>query len=138
MYKGAADMDKKHGQALVEFALIIPLLALLLFGIIQYGFIFAAHISLRNASAVGARSAVLTSPKKTIAQIQDVTRGAIGPMLQTNNIVAINVNTNVTVGSATGATSVQIQYNLPLIVPFVVPGKTAGGSLTMSGTTVMK
>jgi hypothetical protein len=59
-------------------------------------------------------------------------------LLQTNNIQAVNVDTNVTVGSVSGATSVQVQYNLPLIIPFVVPGKTAGGSLTLSGTTIMK
>jgi hypothetical protein len=46
--------------------------------------------------------------------------------------------TNVTVGAESGAVSVQINYNLPVIIPFVVPGKTAGGSLTMSGTTVMR
>lgn len=131
-------MKTNRGQTLVEFALCIPLLVLLLFGIIQYGFIFSTYISLRNASAVGARSAVLTSPKKTVSEIQDITRGAIGPMLQTNNIVEIIVNPNVTVGAVTNATSVQIRYNLPLIVAFVVPGKTAGGSLTLSGTTVMK
>ncbi len=122
----------------MEFALIIPLLALLLFGIIQYGFILAAHLSLRNASAVGARHGVLSSPKKTISQIEDATRSAVGPMLPADNIVAVTVNTNVTVVSLTGATSVQIQYNLPLILPFVVPGKTASGSLTLSGTTIMR
>jgi Flp pilus assembly protein TadG len=132
-------MRQKSAQSLVEFALIIPLLALMLFGIIQYGFIFATYISVRNASAVGARHAVLsTTPRPTVTQIQNITRGAIGPMLQTNNIASINVNTNVTVGGVVGATSVQVQYNLPLIIPFVVPGKTAGGSLTLSGTTVMK
>lgn len=130
-------MKTNRGQTLVEFALCIPLLVLLLFGIIQYGFIFSTYISLRNASAVGARYATLNSPKPTVAQIESATRAAIGPMLQTNNIAAVTVNTNVTVGAQTGATSVQIQYNLPLIIAFVVPGKTAGGSLTMSGTTVM-
>ena len=130
-------MKTNRGQALVEFALVIPLLALLLFAIIQYGFIFATYISLRNASAFGARYATLSNPKPTVAQIETATRGAIGPMLQTNNIAAVNVTTNVTVGGVSGATSVQIQYNLPLIIAFVVPGKSPGGSLTMSGTTVM-
>lgn len=131
-------MQKNRGQALVEFALMIPLLALLLFAIIQYGFIFATYISVRNASAVAARHAALsTSPRPTELVIKEVALGALGPMLQTNH-ASVTVQTNLTVGSVPGATSVRVQYNLPLIIPFVVPGKTAGGSLTLSGTTIMK
>jgi hypothetical protein len=59
-------MKTNRGQTLVEFALCIPLLALLLFGIIQYGFIFYTYISLKNASAVGARYATLSNPKPTV------------------------------------------------------------------------
>jgi len=123
---------------MVEFALVLPLLALVLFAIIQYGFIFSAHITLRNATAVGARYATLSNPKPTEAQIKDVTRNAISPMLQIANITAVNVTSNVTVGATAGAYSVQIQYNLPLIIPFVVPGKSSGDTLTLSATTVMR
>ena len=124
---------KLSGQALVEFALTLPLLALMLFGIIQYGLIFSAVVTLRNASAVGARYAVVGTP--SVANIQAVTTGAVAPMLNANNATASVTNT--TVGSAT-ATSVTVNYNLPLIIPFVVPGKTAGSTLALSATTVMR
>jgi Flp pilus assembly protein TadG len=130
---------QKSGQALVEFALIVPVLALLLFAIIQYGFIFGAYITIRNATVVAARYATLTAtPGPTVAQIRAVARQSLGPMLNTNNVTVVNVNQNVVVGAANGATSVQIQYSLPLIIPFVVPGKTAGDSLTLTATTVMR
>jgi Flp pilus assembly protein TadG len=133
-------MKTNRGQTLVEFALCLPLLALLLFAIIQYGFIFYTYISLKNASAVGARYARL-SPNPSIAEIQSATIDAARRSgLITNSIVMPTgyVDTNVTVtGISTKATSVKVGYNLPLIIPFVVPGKTAGGSLTLSGTTVM-
>jgi Flp pilus assembly protein TadG len=116
---------------MVEFAVVMPLLAVMLFGIIQYGFIFAAHITLRNATAVGARYATLqTVPAPTLTQIQNVTKSAAGPMLATN--------TNVTVGGVSGAKSVQAQYNLKLIIPFVVPGATPGSSVTLTATTIMR
>jgi Flp pilus assembly protein TadG len=128
----------KSGQTMVEFAVVMPLLAVMLFGIIQYGFIFAAHITLRNATAVGARYATLqTVPAPTLTQIQNVTKSAAGPMLATNNMV-VTVNTNVTVGGVSGAKSVQAQYNLKLIIPFVVPGATPGSSVTLTATTIMR
>jgi len=127
---------KKSGQSLVEFALTLPLLALLLFAICQYGLIFAAVLTLRNASAVGARYAVIGTPSQ--ASVQAVTKAAVGPMLNTNNVTAVNVDMNYTVGGTTGAKSVQLIYNLPLIIPFVVPGKSAGSTLTLTNTTVMR
>jgi Flp pilus assembly protein TadG len=129
---------QRSGSTMVEFALTLPLLALLLFGIIQYGFIFAAYMTIRNASVVGARYATLgTSP--SVTQIQDITRGACATMLGTNaSNPTVTVTPNVTVGSVSGATQVQVQYNLKLIVPFVVPGKTGGSSLSLSATSVMR
>jgi Flp pilus assembly protein TadG len=131
--------SQRSGQALVEFAMVLPLLALMLFGIIQFGFIFAAYMTIRNATVVAARYAVLaTTNTPTIAQIQNVAKQAVTPMLKVSNVIAVNVDTNVTVGAANGATSVQIQYNQPLLIPFVVSGKTAGSTLTLSATTIMR
>ena len=124
---------------MVEFAMTLPLLALLLFGIIQYGFIFGAYVTVRNASSVGARYATLSSPTPTIPQIQAVARGALSPMLKSNaSASTVNVNPNATVGGVSGAKSVQIIYPLPLIIPFVVPGKVNGDSVTISATAIMR
>jgi Flp pilus assembly protein TadG len=128
----------RKGATMVEFAMIAPVFALLLFAIIQYGFIFAAYISVRNASAVAARYATLSNPTPTTTQIQSVARGAIGPMLNSNDVRAVNVDLNANVGGAAGAKSVEIQYNLSLIVPFVVPGKTNDNVLVIGATTVMR
>ena len=126
---------KQSGQSLVEFALTLPLLALLLFGIIQYGLIFAAVITVRTASAVGARYAVVGTPSTN--SVVAVATGAVAPLLVANNATA-TVNMNATVGGTSGAKSVTVSYNLPLIIPFVVPGKTAGSTLALSATTVMR
>ena len=39
-----------RGQTLVEFALTLPILLLLLFGIIEFGRIFQAWVTLQNAA----------------------------------------------------------------------------------------
>ena len=50
---------RNRGQALVEFALTIPLLVFLLLGIIDFGAVFASWHELRSASRDGARLAVV-------------------------------------------------------------------------------
>src|SRR5688500_11769840 len=50
-----------RGQAMAEFALILPIALLILFGIIQFGFLFASQIGMVNALRETARFAS-TSP----------------------------------------------------------------------------
>lgn len=45
------------GQALVELALVLPVLLLILLGIIQFGSLFRDYIALTDATRVGARQA---------------------------------------------------------------------------------
>src|SRR5450759_2456703 len=48
-----------RGQSLVEFALVLPLLLLILLGIIQFGFIFNTQVTITNAAREGARAATI-------------------------------------------------------------------------------
>ncbi len=48
----------RRGQTMVEFALILPLLLLLLFGIIEFGLIFHAWLTVENGARQAARYAV--------------------------------------------------------------------------------
>ena len=50
----------ESGAAAVEFALVLPLLMLLLFGIISYGVMLSFRQSLSQAAAEGARAAAVT------------------------------------------------------------------------------
>lgn len=49
--------DRQRGQSLVEFALILPVLLMLLLGLIEFGFVFAHHQGLEYATREGARTA---------------------------------------------------------------------------------
>lgn len=60
--------DSETGAAMVEFALILPLLVLLLLGIIQFGFIFNAQITLTSAVREGARHAVVGNTDEDVKQ----------------------------------------------------------------------
>jgi Flp pilus assembly protein TadG len=50
----------ERGQTLVEFAALLPVLCLLLFGIIQFGVVFHDYITVTDASRVGARKAAVS------------------------------------------------------------------------------
>ena len=47
------------GQALVELALVLPLMLLLLLGIVQFGSVFRDYIALTDATRVGGRQAAV-------------------------------------------------------------------------------
>ena len=54
-----AFFKNEEGQALVEFALVLPLLILILCGIVDFGWIYYNQITLNNAAREGARYAVI-------------------------------------------------------------------------------
>lgn len=49
---------KREGQAITEFALILPLLLLLIFGVIEFARVFQAYLVIVNAARFGVRYAV--------------------------------------------------------------------------------
>ncbi|HEX2504620.1 MAG TPA: TadE/TadG family type IV pilus assembly protein [Gaiellaceae bacterium] len=51
---------KERGQTFVEFALALPVLIVLLFGIIQFGIAFHSYITLTDATRAGARKAAVS------------------------------------------------------------------------------
>jgi Flp pilus assembly pilin Flp len=58
----------RRGTAAAEFALVVPVLVLLLFGCFQFGVLFLANAGLQNAVGEGARMATLW-PRRTPSQI---------------------------------------------------------------------
>jgi len=60
------------GQDLIEFAVVLPLLLLIIVSIIDFGFLFQRHVVLTNAAMEGARVAVL--PGYTAADAADRVR----------------------------------------------------------------
>ncbi len=52
-------IKNQRGQAMVEMALILPILILLIFGIIEFGRIFASYLMVNNAAREGARYAAV-------------------------------------------------------------------------------
>ena len=54
--------QREHAQSLVEFALIVPMLLIVVFGIIDFGMGLRAYISIASATREGARYASVGNP----------------------------------------------------------------------------
>ena len=49
----------QRGQAVTEFAFVLPILALLLFAIVQLGIVFNHYVTITDAARAGARKAAI-------------------------------------------------------------------------------
>jgi hypothetical protein len=113
-----------RGAAAVEFALVLPLLVMLVFGIIQFGFVFNAYITVTQAAREGARMASVD--KFDAAAVKAGTT----PLDQSKVTVSGPTPWPVASGSYF---SVTVRYPYLLEIPFV-PSQ----SLDLSSTATMR
>jgi hypothetical protein len=100
----------QKGTVFVEAAIATPILALLFAGVIQFGFAFGVLSSLRNASAVGARAAVLgTNP--TNQQVCDAAKSSISGII---DVAQLACETSPAVLPVPGTTPVTITLSYPM------------------------
>jgi len=113
-------LGSQKGASAVEFALLLPVLMMVLFGIIEFGFALYQQAVLTNASREGARLGIVQSiPAITTAQIN----AAIDTYLAPTGINPANVNRNIVAGAVTGA---PVRVTLTLPFTFLVLPNIAG------------
>lgn len=128
----------QRGVAAVEFALVLPVLLILLFGIIEMGLFLYDKAVITNASREGARAGVvLKSPKPTASDVQTVVTNYTSSYLLTFGTQ--NTPTVVTTGAGGNfgqplSVTVSYTYNGLALGRMVAP---ITGALTLSATTVM-
>ncbi|MGD2148822.1 MAG: pilus assembly protein [Anaerolineae bacterium] len=106
----------RRGQELLEYALVLPLLLLLIFGIVDFGLAFFAYNSVANAAREGARAGVV--PSATEDDIIDAAIGRTGGVALTTQ--------NITVTRTISQTIVEVVYDYSLISGPII--QAAGGS----------
>jgi Flp pilus assembly protein TadG len=74
-------LKSERGQALTEFALVLPIIALILFGIAQFGVVFNNYLTLTDAVRAGARKAAVSrlEPCPT-CKAEEAVRNAAGDL----------------------------------------------------------
>ena len=128
-------VDNEIGASMIEGALVMPVLAIFLFGIIQYGMLFSAYISLRNAASFAARQSVLEG--MGVSDVQFAAQEAIKPALDPGQLRPVGVDTSFSVGGAP-ATRVVMVYDYPVFFSLVVPGVGSGGTYPITAVSIMR
>ncbi len=120
----------EEGASALEFALLLPVLLLIIGGIIQFGFIFFQYLTITHAAREGARWASLESTEAfTVSRIIAASSGLNPPL--TSADITINPP-NPTIGDQGNPVTVTIVYQSPILLPFVLSGPTV--SLRSSAT----
>lgn len=84
---------RRQGQGLVEFALLLPILVLIVFGVLELGRAFFAFIAISNAAREGARVFTFRPDVTTIANVQTAITSEIGnsPLVDVGKIASIQI-----------------------------------------------
>ena len=111
------------GQSLVEFAIVLPLLLLLVFAIMDFGRLFFTQETLQHAVREAGRFAVtgrqLADPDGNGGQlsrqssiISTLRKAAIGLPIESENI-------QITDGGSGGTVRIEVTYEMKLITPII-------------------
>jgi Flp pilus assembly protein TadG len=85
--------QSQRGASAVEFALVLPVLVLFLFGILVFGLVFARSQGMEAAAREGARMASI-GRTVTYADVRDAARGTDPPFIDSADIqVLVNGGT---------------------------------------------
>lgn len=124
----------ERGAAAVEFALLLPLLVLLVFGIVEFGLALHRQQVLATASREGARVGIRQgAPRPTAGDIERASRNVLTQAGVAGATVVV-----VGAGGASG-TDLRVEVQLPyrfVVLSNLVPG--VGASITLRSRTVMR
>ncbi len=103
-----------EGASAVEFALVLPLVLLLVFGIINFGFVFSQQLTINNGVREGARRAVVADPSapRSCDQIIASVRNQLSGLALDPTRVQIKVSQDgwTDTGSTCGAAFVSVDF----------------------------
>ena len=124
-------LKNQKGQSLVEFAIILPILLLLLFGIAEFGMMLNSYLTIQNVAKEGARLGIIGgSDIEIIALIRTTSP----------NLTAADMNVTITPSQAnrkSGDTlQVTVTYNYHLTVPII--SSIVGNIIVLTSQTSMR
>lgn len=112
----------ERGAAAVEFALVFPLLVLVLFGIVEFGSIFNAQLMLTSAAREGARSMAINNDAAAAKSLLIGAAVGLSPA-----VTAANVTITPAACAANSNVTVLVTYNKPFLTGLF------GTSITLTG-----
>jgi len=105
----------EKGQSMVEFALVLPILILLVCGILDFGWIFANQLAAENASREAARQCAVDSTADAQAIVTDIAPtldGAVATVSVSGSELKVTVTCSVPVLTGIGSTFLGSTYTV--------------------------
>ena len=100
-----------RGSAAVEFALVLPILFVVLLGLVQVGVLAKDELLVQQAARIGARQAAISPDGESVRAAAVAASGGLDESRMTVTVSG---------GSAQGEpVSVAVTYDAPISVPFV-------------------
>jgi Flp pilus assembly protein TadG len=88
-------LRNQQGQSMTEFALVLPILAILLFGVLQFGIVFNHYLTLTDAVRAGARKGITgrhlqSQGLNPDAEVKESVRKAATDMKPSELLITVN------------------------------------------------
>lgn len=120
--------SSERGAAAVEFALLAPILVMILFGIVEFGRAYNTQLTLTTAAREGLRVMVIDNSKPAARAATKAAASSLHPALQDSNIVFL-ASDGTDNCSARKQMTVTVNYTLSaltgIVGPFPMTGKGA-------------
>jgi Flp pilus assembly protein TadG len=116
----------ERGVALVEFALVLPILLVILLGVIEFGRGFQVWLEVTHAASYGAHQGAVGA---SAGEIEAAVRNMLGDLDQ----ASLSVSTANAQGTSGTEVSVVVHYDHTLLTGFF-DGLFPDGALHLSGT----
>lgn len=108
-------IKSEKGQSMVEFALVLPILLMLLLGIAEFGWLFNAKITITSAAREGARVYAVKGKETNVkTQVQAVVDNATGGLTKVGKAT-------VTYSGPTAATGTDVQMITVKVTAVIKP-----------------
>lgn len=104
----------ERGQAVLELALILPILLLLLFGIIEFGIIFHDNLVLNQAAREGARLGVVGGTDEEIREMVE----RVAPGLDRTRL-QLEIDPPEEERVRGMSLRVELHYSVPIVIPIM-------------------
>ena len=131
----------ERGAAAVEFALLLPVLVLILFGIIEFGLLLYDQQVITNASREGARAGIVqAATRPNLAAITSVVTNYTGSYLVTFAGGAVNPSVTAPNGACVdfGNPATGLQVSVTYRYTFLVLGNLGFASPLLTANTTMR
>jgi Flp pilus assembly protein TadG len=122
---------------MVEFAIVLPLLLILLIAVFEFGRAWNINHAITDAARLGARSAVVADPVTTQDSVYAIIKRALR-RASIDTVAATITLTGWRTGQGTPATvNIQVPYQFVFLKPFM-HWSTSKSNITLQSTFVMR